>query len=193
MAQRAGLLDSIASLGGLPARGVFLNLCNKIWCGWRGGGQEPTHRQIASEAKKENIGLLCSPRTFCYVKQPQKEADFPLKKQPLWQLSQTAPGLTLPLRKKWGKYFHKLERKKPGFQRLLGTQWSFDTTSTFRQTGNWGSGQTDQADTRCRLKPAVEPSSAQGRELPCLSFPEGGFGTSSCRWLRGDSSWPLSP
>lgn len=28
----------------------FLNLCNKIWCGWRGGGQEPTHRQMTSRS-----------------------------------------------------------------------------------------------------------------------------------------------
>lgn len=45
-----GALGPVASLGGLPRRGAFLNLRNKIWCGWRGGGQEPTHRQMTSRS-----------------------------------------------------------------------------------------------------------------------------------------------
>ena len=93
-----------------------------------------------------------------------------------------AGSYTSPLRKSGENNFHKLERKKPGFQRVLGTQWSFDTTSTFRQ-------QTGKLRPRADWKPSLDPwistprchhkaSSpslliCSGEKLPCLSFTDG--------------------
>lgn len=80
-------------------------------------GNPPTGKW-RQKAKGKHWASLFS-RSFCCVKQPQKEAGFPLKNSHFGSCHRQPGVYTSPLRKSGENNFHKLERKKPGVQRVL--------------------------------------------------------------------------
>ena len=78
-------------------------------------GTHPQANDVKKAKGKHWASLFSS--SFCYVKQPQKEADFPLKNSRFGSCHRQPGVLYFPSQESGENNFHKLERKKAGVQR----------------------------------------------------------------------------
>lgn len=168
-------------------------------------GNPPTGKWRQKARGKHWVSLFS--RSFCYVKQPEKEADFPLKTSRFGS-RQRQPGVyTSPLRKSGENNFHKLERKKPGVQRVLVLErhlvviWGNYHFQTARKeteaqsrlgTESWlldVQGSSFSRLSQSRL-PTYTFVSGSKEKIPCTSVCRGIVSIEVHGWLKGEMCCP---